>query len=110
MVHRGRRTRVSFAKIPEILEMPDLVEVQRRSFDWFLREGIREVFDEISPIQDFTGNLELRFAVEGGRRKPTPGSVFDGDEVLDFGGYRLERLKYTEDECRDRDYNYSAAL
>ncbi|MGQ0570510.1 MAG: DNA-directed RNA polymerase subunit beta [Armatimonadota bacterium] len=111
MVHRGRRTRVSFSKIPEILDMPDLVEVQRRSFDWFLREGIREVFDEISPIQDFTGNLELHFAVETGRRKAaSPGSVFDGSDVLDFGGYRFERLKYSEEECRDRDYNYSAAL
>jgi DNA-directed RNA polymerase subunit beta len=111
VVHRGRRARVSFAKIPEILDMPDLVEVQRRSYDWFLREGIREVFDEISPIGDFTGNLELHFAVDSGRRKAAPpGSVFDGAEVLDFGGYRLERLKYTEEECRDRDYNYSAAL
>ncbi|MBI3997583.1 MAG: DNA-directed RNA polymerase subunit beta [Armatimonadetes bacterium] len=111
MVHRGRRSRGSFAKIPEILDMPDLVEVQRLSFDWFLREGIREVFEEISPIQDFTGNLELHFAVESGRRKVSPpGSVFDGAEVLDFGGYRLERLKYSEEECRDRDYNYSAAL
>ena len=110
-MHRGRRTRVSFAKIPEILEMPDLVEVQRRSFDWFLREGIREVFDEVSPIQDFTGNLELHFAVESGRRRAAPpGSVFGGAEVLDFGGYRFERLKYSEEECRDRDYNYSAAL
>ncbi|MDR7545457.1 MAG: DNA-directed RNA polymerase subunit beta [Armatimonadota bacterium] len=111
VVHRGRRARISFAKIPEILDMPDLVEVQRRSYDWFLREGIREVFDEISPIGDFTGNLELHFAVDSGRRKAAPpGSVFDGAEVLDFGGYRLERLKYTEEECRDRDYNYSAAL
>ncbi len=91
--------------------MPDLVEVQRRSFDWFLREGVREVFEEISPIQDFTGNLELHFAVESGRRKPTPpGSVFDGGDVFDFGGYRFERLRYSEAECRDRDYNYSAAL
>jgi DNA-directed RNA polymerase subunit beta len=110
-VSRGRRHRVSFAKIPEFIDMPDLVEVQRRSFDWFLREGIREVFDEISPIQDFTGNLALHFAVDSGRRKTSPpGSVFDGSEVMDFGGYRLERLKYTEEECRDRDYNYSAAL
>ena len=109
-MHRGRRLRVSFAKIPEILDMPDLIEVQRLSFDWFLREGVREVFDEISPIQDFTGNLELHFAVESGRRKTPPGSVFDGADVLDFGGYRFERLKYTEEECRDRDYNYSAAL
>ncbi len=111
MVHRGRRVRHSFAKIPDVVDMPDLIEVQRRSFDWFLREGIREVFAEVSPIQDFTGNLELHFAVESGRRKVTPPeNVFDGQAVLDFGGYRLERLKYTEEECRDRDYNYSAAL
>jgi DNA-directed RNA polymerase subunit beta len=109
-VTRGRRTRVSFARIPEILDVPDLIEVQRRSYEWFLREGIREVFEEVSPITDFTGNLELHFAVETGRRRPEPGSVFDDDAVLDFGGYRLERLKYSEEECRDRDYNYSAAL
>src|SRR3989442_7839770 len=84
VVTRGRRTRVSFAKIPEILDVPDLIEVQRRSFEWFLREGIREVFDEVSPIQDFTGNLELHFAVDqnaarsslcnpgSGRPRPTP--------------------------------------
>ncbi len=110
VVTRGRRTRVSFAKIPEVLDVPDLIEVQRRSYEWFLREGIREVFEEVSPITDFTGNLELHFAVETGRRRPEPGSVFDDDAVLDFGGYRLERLKYSEEECRDRDYNYSAAL
>ncbi len=110
VVKRGRRPRLSFAKIPEIADLPDLVEVQRRSYEWFLREGIREVFAEVSPIQDFTGNLELHFAVESGRRKAGSGSVFNGDAVLDFGGYRFERLKYTEEECRDRDYNYSAAL
>jgi DNA-directed RNA polymerase subunit beta len=110
VVKRGRRPRLSFAKIPEIIDLPDLVEVQRRSYEWFLREGIREVFAEVSPIQDFTGNLELHFAVESGRRKAASGSVFNGDPVLDFGGYRFERLKYTEEECRDRDYNYSAAL
>ncbi len=110
VVKRGRRPRLSFAKIPEITDLPDLVEVQRRSYEWFLREGIREVFAEVSPIQDFTGNLELHFAVESGRRKAASGSVFNGDAVLDFGGYRFERLKYTEEECRDRDYNYSAAL
>jgi len=110
-VTRGRRSRVSFASIPEILDVPDLIEVQRRSFEWFLREGIREVFEEVSPIQDFTGNLELHFATESSRKaRPTPPSVFNEDPVLDFGGYRLERLKYTEEECRDRDYNYSAAL
>jgi len=111
LVTRGRRSRVSFAKIPEILDVPDLIEVQRRSFEWFLREGIREVFEEVSPIQDFTGNLELHFATEAGRKaRPVPPSVFDETPVLDFGGYRLERLKYSEEECRDRDYNFSAAL
>ena len=109
VVRRGRRPRLSFAKIAEITDLPDLVEVQRRSYEWFLREGIREVFEEISPIQDFTGNLELHFAVEGRRRTPS-GSLFNGDPVLDFGGYRFERLKYSEEECRDRDYNFSAAL
>ncbi|HET6948160.1 MAG TPA: DNA-directed RNA polymerase subunit beta, partial [bacterium] len=107
---RGRRSRVSSAKISEILDVPDLIEVQRRSYEWFLREGIREVFEEVSPIQDFTGNLELHFAVEGRGKRPEPPTIFDDEPVLDFGGYRLERLKYTEEECRDRDYNYSAAL
>jgi DNA-directed RNA polymerase subunit beta len=107
---RGRRPRVSSAKIPEILDVPDLIEVQRKSYEWFLREGIREVFEEVSPIQDFTGNLELHFAVEGRGKRPEPPNVFDDAPVLDFGGYRLERLKYSEEECRDRDYNYSAAL
>ncbi|HEU5298489.1 MAG TPA: DNA-directed RNA polymerase subunit beta [bacterium] len=107
---RGRRSRVSSAKIPEILDVPDLIEVQRRSYEWFLREGIREVFEEVSPIQDFTGNLELHFAVEGRGKRPEPPTIFDDEQVLDFGGYRLERLKYSEEECRDRDYNYSAAL
>jgi len=109
-VTRGHRTRESFAKIPEILDVPDLIEVQRRSYEWFLREGIREVFEEVSPIQDFTGNLELHFAVEGRGKRPDPPSLFNDDQVMDFGGYRLERLKYSEEECRDRDYNYSAAL
>jgi len=110
IVTRGRRARVSFAKIPEILDVPDLIEVQRRSYEWFLREGIREVFEEVSPIQDFTGNLELHFALDTSRKRVEPPSVFDEGPVLDFGGYRLERLKYSEDECRDRDYNYGAAL
>ena len=110
LVTRGRRSRVSSAKISEILDVPDLIEVQRRSYEWFLREGIREVFDEVSPIQDFTGNLELHFAVEGRGKRLEPPTIFDDQQVLDFGGYRLERLKYSEEECRDRDYNYSAAM
>src|SRR5438093_4432119 len=110
VVTRGRRARGSFAKIPEILDVPDLIEVQRRSYEWFLREGIREVFEEVSPIQDFTGNLELHFALDTSRKRVEPPSAFEETPVLDFGGYRLERLRYSEEECRDRDYNYSAAL
>jgi DNA-directed RNA polymerase subunit beta len=115
VVRRGRRERVSFGKLPEVLELPDLIEVQRRSFRWFIEEGIREVFEEISPISDFTGNLELHFAVppdEKRRRKvPEATDVFHFTEgILDFGGYYFEAPKYTPDEARERDANYSAAL
>ena len=105
----GKRSRVSFAKIPAVLDVPNLVEIQRESFKWFLKEGIREVFEEVSPIKDFTGNLELHFAV-GRRRSKTPQEDEQGDLRLEFDGYRLEQLKYSVDECRERDYNYSAAL
>lgn len=106
---RGKRSRVSFAKIPDVLDVPNLIEIQRESFKWFLREGIREVFEEISPIKDFTGNLELHFAV-GRRRSRTAQEDERGDLPLEFDGYRFEQLKYSVDECRERDYNYSAAL
>ncbi len=105
----GKRSRVTFAKIPSVLDVPNLVEIQRDSFKWFLREGIREVFEEVSPIKDFTGNLELHFAV-GRRRSRAPQEDEHGDMHLEFEGYRLEQLKYSVDECRERDYNYSAAL
>ncbi len=106
---RGKRSRVSFAKIHDVLDVPNLVEIQRDSFKWFLREGIREVFQEISPIKDFTGNLELHFAVGRRRAKPVEEDEH-GNLPLEFDGYRFEQLKYSVDECRERDYNYSAAL
>ena len=106
---RGKRSRVSFAKIHDVLDVPNLVEIQRESFKWFLRDGIREVFNEISPIKDFTGNLELHFAV-GRKRRSTGQESENGDLTLDFDGYRFEQLKYSVDDCRERDYNYSAAL
>src|SRR5215472_5484174 len=82
--------RVSFARIPDIRPMPGLIQIQLDSFEWFKKEGLRELFDEISPIEDFTGkNLKLEFLVP-----PEP-----------FG-----KPKYTEDECRDRDTTYSAPL
>ena len=82
--------RVSFARIPDIRPMPGLIQIQLDSFEWFKREGLRELFEEISPIEDFTGkNLSLEFIVP---QEP-------------FG-----KTKYSEDECRDRDATYAAPL
>jgi DNA-directed RNA polymerase subunit beta len=83
----GTRERLSFAKIEEIMEMPNLIEIQQRSYDWFLREGLLEVFRDISPIKDFTDNL-----------------------VLEFIDYNLDDPKYSIDECKDRDATYAAPL
>src|SRR3990172_1155924 len=78
----------SYAKIPQIMEMPNLIKVQLDSYAWFKREGLRELLDEISPIQDFTGSkMELR-----------------------FGEYSFGEPKYGERECRDRDATYAAPL
>jgi DNA-directed RNA polymerase subunit beta len=77
-----------YSKIPQIMEMPNLIKVQLDSYDWFIREGLRELFDEISPIQDFTGSkMELR-----------------------FGDYSFGDPKYDERECRERDATYAAPL
>jgi DNA-directed RNA polymerase subunit beta len=82
--------RVSFARIPDIRPMPGLIQIQLDSFEWFKKEGLRELFEEISPIEDFTGkNLSLEFIVP-----PDP-----------FGA-----PKYSEDECRERDATYNAPL
>lgn len=87
-VQAGSRTRMSFAKIDEVLEIPDLIEVQKKSYQWFLEEGLKEVFQEISPIESFTGNL-----------------------ALEFVDYRLENNpKYSVEECKDRDTTYAAPL
>ena len=92
MVHPvklGRTTRMSYSRIEEVLDMPNLIEVQKNSYKWFLEEGLREVFRDISPIQDYTGNL-----------------------VLEFPDYRLEtdNPKYSVEECKERDTTYSAPL
>ncbi|KHO63439.1 DNA-directed RNA polymerase subunit beta [Thermoanaerobacter sp. YS13] len=87
-VQVGNKTRMSFAKIDEVLEMPDLIEVQKKSYKWFLEEGLREVFREISPIESFTGNL-----------------------ALEFVDYRLENNpKYSVEECKDRDTTYAVPM
>jgi DNA-directed RNA polymerase subunit beta len=82
--------RVSFARIPDIRPMPGLIQIQLDSFEWFKKEGLRELFNEISPIEDFTGkNLKLEFIV--------PDDPFGAP-------------KYSEDECRDHDATYAAPL
>jgi DNA-directed RNA polymerase subunit beta len=88
--------RHSFARIPEVAPIPNLIKVQRDSFEWFLREGLKELFAEISPIQDFTGrNMDLELAVPGPDAEP---------------GYSFGQPKMSEDECREHDLTYAAPL
>ena len=92
MVHPvklGRVTRMSYSKINEVLEMPNLIEVQKNSYQWFLDEGLREVLRDVSPITDYTGNLVMEFI----------------DYSLD-----LDNIKYSIEECKERDATYSAPL
>src|SRR5690554_1588827 len=84
---KGKRERRSFARIQEVLDMPNLIELQRQSYEWFLNEGLREMFADISPITDFTGNL-----------------------VLEFIDHSLGEPKYSVQECKERDVTYSAPL
>ncbi|MBV8155220.1 MAG: DNA-directed RNA polymerase subunit beta, partial [Candidatus Eremiobacteraeota bacterium] len=83
----AKRSRHTFAKIPHVLEVPNLIELQKASFEWFKTEGLAEAFASISPIKDFTGNL-----------------------ILEFGEHSLGEPKYTIEECRERDMTYSAPL
>src|SRR6478752_6050535 len=88
--------RHSFARIAEVTPIPNLIKVQRDSFNWFLREGLKELFAEISPIQDFTGrNMDLELAVPGPDGEP---------------GYSFGLPKMTEDECREHDVTFAAPL
>ncbi len=82
-----KRARHSFAKITDVLQLPDLIELQKASFKWFISDGLKEAFESISPIKDFTGNL-----------------------VLEFGEHSLGEPKYSVEECRERDMTYSAPL
>ncbi len=84
----GDTTRMSYSKINEVLDMPNLIEVQKDSYQWFLKEGLKEVFEDISPITDFSGNLVLEFI----------------DFTLD------SEPKFSIEECKERDATYAAAL
>ena len=87
-VQIGRRTRMSFSQITEVAELPNLIEIQLESYEWFLREGLREVFEEVFPIEDYTGNIKLEF--------------------LDY--FIEETPKYDVEESKERDVTYSAPL
>lgn len=92
MVHPiqiGKRTRMSFSKVNEVCPMPNLIEVQLDSYEWFWKEGLKEVFEDVNPIQDYTGNLVLEFI----------------DHNLDKGA-----IKYSVEECKERDSTYAAPL
>ena len=87
-VQFGDRDRKSYARINEVLEMPNLIEVQKDSYKWFLEEGLKEVFEDISPITDFSGNL-----------------------VLEFTDFSLDsEPKYSIEECKERDATFAAPL
>ena len=87
-VQVGKNTRKSFGKIGEVLQMPNLIEVQKKSYEWFLTEGLREVFRDVASISDFNGNLQLSFI-----------------------DYRIDDTpKYTIAECKERDATYAAPL
>lgn len=83
----GKRQRRTYARLEEVLELPNLIEIQQKSYQWFLDEGLKEMFQDISPIQDFTGNL-----------------------VLEFVDYSLGDPKYSVDESKERDVTYAAPL
>lgn len=92
MVHPvkvGRKERMSFSRIREVIDMPNLIELQLDSYGSFLEEGLKEVFEDINPITDYTGNLVLEFI----------------DYKLDY-----ENIKYSVEECKERDATYSAPL
>ena len=88
-VRTGKNLRMTFSRSKEVLEMPNLIEIQKDSYDWFLHEGLREAFDDISPIQDFAGHLSLEF--------------------VDFKLAKNE-AKYSIEECKERDATYAAPL
>ncbi len=88
-VKSGKSVRMSFSMQKEVLEMPALIEIQKNSYQWFLKEGLKEVFKDIFPIEDFAGNF-----------------------TLDFSSYQLclNEIKHSIQECKDRDATYAAPI
>ena len=88
-VPAGKSLRMSFSRQKEVLEMPNLIEIQKNSYQWFLDEGLKEVFEDISPIADFAGHLSLEFV---------------------YFTLCKDDIKYTIEECKERDATYAAPL
>mgnify|MGYP002587097769 CR=1 FL=1 len=88
-VKTGKGVRMTFSRQKEVLEMPNLIEIQKNSYQWFLDEGLKEVFADISPITDFAGHLSLEF--------------------VDFTLCKND-IKYTIEECKERDATYAAPM
>ena len=87
-VRNGKAVRQSFSKIKEVIDMPDLIDIQKQSYEWFLKSGLRDVLSDASPIADFSGNL-----------------------FLEFVDYRLEdETKYSIEEAKERNTTYSSRL
>ncbi len=85
-MHYGKSIRMSYSRRNEVLEMPDLIEIQKDSYKWFLKEGLKEAFADISPIADYSGHLSLEF--------------------VDFALCE-EDVKYSIEECKERDATYA---
>ena len=85
----GKKVRMSFSKIDEPIPMPDLLEIQKESYKWFMEKGLAEVLEDVSPIVDYSGNL-----------------------YIDFVGFSIDedKVKYPVEECKERDANYAAPL
>ena len=88
-MHYGKSIRMSYSRRNEVLEMPDLIEIQKDSYNWFLKDGLKEVFADISPIADYSGHLSLEF--------------------VDFALCE-DDVKYSIEECKERDATYAALL
>ena len=88
-MHYGKSIRMSYSRRNEVLEMPDLIEIQKDSYKWFLKDGLKEVFADISPIADYSGHLSLEF--------------------VDFALCE-DDVKYSIEECKERDATYAAPL
>jgi len=84
---KGKRERTSFAKIPEVLTIPDLISIQKESFEWFMKEGLAGVFKDVSPIEDFTGTM-----------------------AVEFGSHTFGDPKFDVEECKEKDMSFSAPL